>query len=240
MNKPPVNKDVAKFLQKVANLPPQKNPLSSSENTAFVNRLIFALDATASRQPTWDRACHIQADMFQATQGLSQLQLQLCYYRGYNDFFSSDWVNQQQLSGHMQSVQCLGGYTQIERLLKHCLTQIKQKKGIKGVVFIGDCIEENIETLCNLAGQLSLHGVPLFIFHEGDDKEAALAFQHMATMTAGAYCPFNQQSPEQLKLLLEAITVYAAGGAKALQAFSRRYQHASIKKLVSQLKLPPA
>jgi hypothetical protein len=27
-------------------------------------RLIFALDATASRQPTWDTACELQADMF--------------------------------------------------------------------------------------------------------------------------------------------------------------------------------
>jgi hypothetical protein len=31
-------------------------------------RLIFALDATASREPTWDRASHLQAEMFKETE----------------------------------------------------------------------------------------------------------------------------------------------------------------------------
>ncbi|HEV7994737.1 MAG TPA: VWA domain-containing protein, partial [Stellaceae bacterium] len=45
-------------------------------------RLIFALDATASREPTWDRACRIQGEMFEATAALGGLEIQLVFYRG--------------------------------------------------------------------------------------------------------------------------------------------------------------
>src|SRR3546814_9870581 len=33
-------------------------------------RLIFAMDATASREPTWDRACRLQGEMFKETAAL--------------------------------------------------------------------------------------------------------------------------------------------------------------------------
>src|SRR6516165_9316393 len=45
-------------------------------------RLIFALDATASRQPTWDTACQLQAEMFREVSGIGPLDVQLVYYRG--------------------------------------------------------------------------------------------------------------------------------------------------------------
>src|SRR5262249_59366609 len=44
-------------------------------------RLIFALDATMSRQPTWDTACRLQADMFleaQAIGGIDEPVLSFC------------------------------------------------------------------------------------------------------------------------------------------------------------------
>jgi hypothetical protein len=45
-------------------------------------RLIFALNATMSRQPTWDQACHLQAEMFREAAAVGGLDLQLAYYRG--------------------------------------------------------------------------------------------------------------------------------------------------------------
>jgi hypothetical protein len=45
-------------------------------------RVIFAIDATASRQPTWDMAAKLTAEMFRATARSGGLQLQLIYYRG--------------------------------------------------------------------------------------------------------------------------------------------------------------
>jgi hypothetical protein len=45
-------------------------------------RLIFALDATMSRQPMWDSACRLQADMFREAAAIGGLDVQLVYYRG--------------------------------------------------------------------------------------------------------------------------------------------------------------
>ena len=55
-------------------------------------RLIFAIDATASRQPTWDNACQLQGEMFRATASIATLAVQLCYYRGFNEFYASRWL----------------------------------------------------------------------------------------------------------------------------------------------------
>ena len=69
---------VADFLSKVAAIP-------NRASTGRRGRLIFALDATVSRQPTWDQACHIQAEMFQETEALGGLDVQLVYYRGFRE-----------------------------------------------------------------------------------------------------------------------------------------------------------
>src|SRR3984893_6425695 len=57
-------------------------------------RLIFALDATMSRQPTWDAACRLQADMFREAAAAGGLDVQLVYYRGLRECRASVWVAQ--------------------------------------------------------------------------------------------------------------------------------------------------
>ncbi|MBM3512010.1 MAG: VWA domain-containing protein, partial [Alphaproteobacteria bacterium] len=54
--------EVDAFLKKVA----QTVPVAAGGR----GRLMFALDATASREPTWDRACQIQGQMFAETAAL--------------------------------------------------------------------------------------------------------------------------------------------------------------------------
>lgn len=49
-------------------------------------RLIFAIDATASRQPSWDRACQLQGEMFLAVRDVGGLAVSLAYYRGFQEF----------------------------------------------------------------------------------------------------------------------------------------------------------
>src|SRR5208282_958964 len=97
--------DVDAFLRQVAAAPV---PARSA-----VGRLIFALDATASREPTWDRACHIQGEMFEATVGLGGLEIQLVFYRGFTECKASRWVTSAaELHRIMRSVHCVGGETQ--------------------------------------------------------------------------------------------------------------------------------
>ena len=90
------------------------------------------------------------------------------------------------------------------------------------LVFVGDAMEESVDELFGLAGELGLLGVPVFLFHEGGDPVAARAFKEIARVTRGAYCPFDGASAEQLRALLGAVAAYAAGGRRALADYGKR------------------
>jgi len=198
-------------------------------------RLIFAMDATASREPTWDRACQIQGEMFEATAALGGLEIQLAYYRGFGQFRHSKWLaDSTSLVNHMTGVRCLGGLTQIRKVLRHAIKETGRQK-VDAVVFVGDYVEEDVDEICHHAGELGLLGVPVFVFHEGGEPHAASAFRQIARLTNGAYCPFDAASARQLKELLSAVAVYAAGGRRALEDYSKR-TGGSVPLLVSQVK----
>lgn len=195
--------------------------LSKSKQLATPNdsvgRLLFAMDATASRENSWDMACQIQADMFMSTQMMGSLEISLCYFHGYNEFKHFSWTpHAKKLRDQMLQVRCLAGQTQIKRTLDHAITIGSQQK-IKAVVYIGDCCEESIDHVAVSAGKLGVMGIPVFIFHEGHDPQAKSAFQHIAQLTHGAYCAFDENSVAQLKDLLCAVAAYAVGGLSALK-----------------------
>lgn len=198
-------------------------------------RLMFALDATASRERSWDRACRIQGEMFEATAALGGLDVKLVYYRGFNECKASRWLaNAADLHRVMRAVSCLGGETQIERVLAHAIAE-NQKQRLGALVFVGDAMEENVDRLCQLAGELGLKGVPIFLFHEGDDPNAARAFQQMAKLSRGAYLRFDLGSADRLKDLLGAVAVYAAGGYRALADYSEK-KGGEVLRLTAQLR----
>jgi hypothetical protein len=185
-------------------------------------RLIFGLDATASREPTWDVAMQIQAEMFNETAALGGLDIQLAFYRGFGEFVAGPWDSRApDMLARMSAVFCLAGQTQIAKLLAHVRTEAQRGK-INALVFVGDCVEEDVDRLGVLAGELGLLGVRAFLFHEGADAAARQTFEHIARLTGGACCPFDRASASQLKDLLSAVAVYAAGGRRALADFSRR------------------
>lgn len=218
--------DVQAFLGKVAALP---------KGAAGDARLVFALDATASRQFTWDQASRLQKDMFISTQSMGGLHLQLCYFQGLAGFYHSAWQTDPEfLLSEMSKIRCEAGLTQIQRLLKHVIAENSRQK-IKGVIYIGDAMEENIDQLCHLAGQLGLLNVPLFMFQEHSDPVARETFEQMARLSGGAFCQFDSSSADQLRDLLKAVAMYATGGRPALEQFSK-ISHHSVKLLGQQLK----
>lgn len=220
--------DVAAFLAKVAAMP-------KVAKVGEKGRLIFALDATASREPTWDRACQIQGEMFTVTASLGGLEVQMAYYRGFGEFQAGRWAaDAKALIGEMTGVQCLAGRTQIGRVLRHAVVETKRKR-VGAVVFVGDALEEDVDALAVAAGELGLLGVPVFMFHEGGDSTVARGFRHIATLSKGAYCAFDLNSADMLKELLAAVAVYAAGGHKALADYSKR-AGPGVRLLTSQLK----
>ena len=207
------NAKVDAFLRKVAAMPAVR-PASGR------GKLIFAMDATASREPSWDHACKLQGEMFEATAALGGLDVQLVFYRGFNECKASKWLSTAPaLHGAMRAVFCSGGETQVARVLRHALKAAESQK-IGALVFVGDAMEESLDEICALAGQLGLRGVPVFLFHEGHDAVAERAFKDIARLSHGAYCHFDANSAGELRALLGAVAAYAAGGYRALASYS--------------------
>ncbi|WP_425607305.1 VWA domain-containing protein [Roseibium sediminicola] len=205
--------DVAAFLQKARETPP--DPGRSG-------RLVFALDATMSRQPTWDQACHIQAEMFREAGQISGLEIKLVYFRGFGECRASRWFKDgQELAAVMSRISCQGGRTQIGKVLTAALKAASDDK-IAALVYVGDCMEENVDVLCDKAGQLGMLGVPVFLFQEGRDGVAERAFREIARLTNGAFCRFDAGAAQQLADLLKAVAVFASGGRPALQQLERQ------------------
>ena len=217
--------EVDAFISKVRRAPPASGGRG---------RLIFGLDATASRERTWDRACHIQSSMFHETASLGGLSMQLTYYRGFREISASAWTNDSaELLRQMTAVRCLGGRTQIARLLRHAGRETRKRK-VGAMVFVGDCIEDDVDEICHVAGKLGLVGLPVFVFHEIGDPSARQVFQQVAQLSGGAYCQFDEASAARLSELLRAVAIYAAGGRAALEDFRRR-EPGAVRLLTSQL-----
>ncbi len=219
--------DIKAFLDSVAQTPVRRG--------GGRGRLIFALDATMSRQPTWDRACRIQGEMFSETAALGGLDVQLVYYRGFGECRASRWVGDPKaLLGLMTSVSCRAGHTQIGKILGHAIKETRKRK-VDALVFIGDALEEQIDALGQKAGELGVLGVPVFAFQEGRDPVVRAAFEEVARLSGGAYSPFDSSSPDQLRDLLSAVAVYAAGGRQALLDFAHARGGEPVRLLTTQV-----
>ena len=213
----------------------QVRALGPSSALGGRGRLIFALDATMSRQPTWDSACTLQADMFREASGIGGLDIQLVYFRGLNECRASGWVAQsQRLAELMSRIDCRGGQTQISKVLSHARQEHASEK-VQALVFVGDAMEEPLDALCQTAGELGLLGIPVFMFQEGNDAIAESAYREIARLSRGAYCHFDAGSAHQLGELLRAVAAYAAGGIKALRELSAKHSSGA-QKLLAQLK----
>lgn len=207
---------IQQYLAKLAPAATQK----AAGYRAGRGRLIFALDATASREPTWDHACRLQGDMFESAAAFGGLDIQLVFYRGYGECKASRWFTTTgELHRAMRQVHCVAGETQIERVLNHTLHEAESAK-VGALVLVGDAMEEKADRLCRLAGDLGRLGTPIFLFHEGLDPIALSVFRQMAALSGGAYLPFDLDSIARLKGLLAAVAVYAAGGYQALASYS--------------------
>jgi hypothetical protein len=193
------------------------------------------MDATMSRQPTWDMALELQREMFQAVKDVGGLDVQLVYFRGADECRASRWVaDADALARLMSQVSCRGGYTQLRRILVHARLET-ERKPVAALVYVGDCMEESIDEVCGRAGELALHGVPAFLFQEGDDPTARRAFQEIARLTRGAHCRFDRGSATELRALLGAVAVYASGGRRALERITSGRQAEAARRLLAAM-----
>jgi hypothetical protein len=206
-------RDIDAFLKRAAKLP----TIAQTKG-----RLIFAIDATMSRQPTWNRATQIQSDMFDVAHSIGGLAVQLVFFRGAGEFHASEWTaSANVLADRMRDVTCRSGFTQLRRVLAHAAEEARHTK-VGALVYVGDCFEEDHDSVVAEAANLALLGVPAFMFHEGDDPRAAAAFRDVARLTKGVYARFDSGAAKQLRELLMAAAIYATGGAVALREHAKK------------------
>jgi hypothetical protein len=238
----------------MANLPAQ----TSKRVTAFLEkvrtasraRLIFALDATASRQPTWDLACQLQSDMFDEVAKIGGLEIQLVYYRGVECKSSAWMLDAVESARAMRKIECEGGKTQIGKVFAHVRTEHAREK-VAAVIFVGDAVEELPSELYATAAGLGTPPPPLFMFQEGDvlampldqhgmplasidapPQKVEQVFREIARLTNGAYARFNAGAARELAELLRAVAAFATGGLTALADL----RSDSARKLLGQMK----
>jgi hypothetical protein len=220
----PIKSELDTFLQEVEQL--------ASGGSGTRGRLIFALDATHSRQPTWDTACKLQAGMFREAAAAGGLDLQLVYYRGLDECRASKWISDPvRLGKIMSTIVCRAGETQIERILDHAIKET-QMLSVSALIFVGDAFEEEADTVIPIAGELGRVGVRAFMFQEGNDLIVERVFREIASVTKGAYCRFDQGSAKQLGELLKAVAVFVTGGIAALETS----RDAGAVRLLSQMR----
>ena len=205
--------EIAAFLRQA------RGAMSAPGNAS--GRLVLALDATMSRQPTWDLACELQGQMFDAAGSAESLSVQLVYFRGLGECRASRFVRDTRaLKSLMTQIDCRGGHTQIGKVLSHALRETARQK-VAALVYIGDAMEENVDDLAARAGELGLRGVPVFMFQEGAEPGAETAFREIARLSRGAWFRFDRNAAANLAKLLSSIAVFATGGLKALEARGR-------------------
>jgi hypothetical protein len=223
----PAKSQLDSFLEEV-------KELASGGGGGGRGRIVFALDATMSRDETWDHAAKLQADMFREV-GSTGLEVQLVYFRGTGDCAecrASRWTTDTRyLTKLMTGISCRTGHTQLRKVLAHARKETELLK-VGALIFVGDALEESPDEVIPEAHELGRLSVPAFMFQEGDDRDVEKTFREIARVTHGAYCRFDPGAARQLGELLKAVAAFVTGGLAALET----RKDAGAIKLLGQLR----
>lgn len=177
-------------------------------------RLVFAFDATASREPAWDTAREVTDALFTALPG--ELDVALAVHGGgqvhtFTDFSPDVHLFRDQAA----SVRCQAGSTALVSLME----KVRMHAGVKVLLYIGDCFEEVPSAALEQADALRLRGVRTILFHDAStgDPTARAVFEEIARRTGGVCLDFHDSNPADLRDILEAVAVLAYGGIKLLE-----------------------
>ncbi len=227
------------FLEKVKQSKAVQKPVKKDQLTQRltpgVPRLLFTLDATASREGAWNVARKITQSMFEQLPG--ELEVSLGWHGGgYLQEITPFSANSRGFLDKLNAVTCHAGQTALNELLQEAV----QIPRVKAMVYIGDAYEEYEEDAYALAEQLKIKGVKLFMFHDrssaryGYDVDSArVVFGKLVDICGGCLLDFNEDAPQSSKDLLNAIAVYAVGGVKALE--KQHYQLPGARLLLDEL-----
>jgi hypothetical protein len=176
--------------------------------------------------------------MFREAAPIGRLSVQLAYYRDADECRTSKWFDSgEQLAQIMNKIDCRAGATQIGRILRHAINK-NSEAPVQALIFIGDAMEEELDPLASLAGELGRVGTPIFLFQEGRDPAVRKAFRLLALKSGGEYFEFDPAKPRavaQLSGQLNAIARLAVGYAAARPQLNASQLNAS-QQLISAKK----
>jgi hypothetical protein len=178
-------------------------------------RLVFAVDATASREPAWSAARQVTDALVKTLPGA--LDVALAVHGGSRvHTFTAFTSDANTLRDRAAGVTCQAGVT---RLLPILAASLKQQR-VQVVIYIGDVFEEGVIHGRRLADAMGAQGTKLIVLHDTADptsRRDADVFWDLANRTGGCVLPFDASAPSRLRDLLSAVAVYAVGGEKLLR-----------------------
>lgn len=176
-------------------------------------RIGFIIDATASREATWEAAQWVQGKMFFAVRKQGALWLRLIHFGG-NEMTDFGWTGSPRaIAKHMAGVRCASGYTQLLPALALFAGEAQETKA-SAIILIGDCFEEDAGEAEALAHALKAAGIKVFAFLEGDDCTAQGVFRRLAEITGGKFARLGDDLA--LHNLCQGVALLMAGGKQAL------------------------
>lgn len=188
-------------------------------------RIVFAVDATMSRQTFWTEAKTLQEEMFFQIQRCgSRVSTQLASYSGdtYNrDIDVSPWYSEPgKLCDRMDEVRCVAGGTQIAKVFEHAVRECTAHK-VDALILVVDSCEEAEHDLLPLAYEVGKRNIQFFLF---DDKqrttcrqgETERVFKSIVDAAQGYYAPFDDTSPDVIRDYLRTVTAAATRNKRAM------------------------
>lgn len=232
---PPANRHLALLAEmgiRPAPPPLVKTKAALLQSAAPRARLVFALDATGSRQVTWETCAVPLTDALLTALPGHQLDVALAWYGGGRVTFTGFTSHLGTLRDRAAGVRPKAGRTQFLEILTRC---VLQTEGVKVVCLVADTFEESPPLALKLADALKARGTRLLILHDSASQTfgGAEIFAQMAERTGGAVLPFDASALPRMKDLVGAIGVLAVGGTPMLEA--RQETMPAAKLLLSHL-----
>lgn len=174
-------------------------------------KLIFAMDATASRSASWAMAMELQSEML-AMAGTEGLAVAIGYFNnshcGVTPYY---FPNATLATTYMRTIQMLSCYTKIAPLLQAFESHARNPNGARVAIFVGDAFEDDVKAALAEAAKLKGYGFRVFMLLEGSNSSAEHSFRAISEATGGVFARFDAGAKPQLRELMQSIAAYTAG-----------------------------
>jgi hypothetical protein len=196
-----------------------------SDNNA---RIILALAAEADDKLMWDRLTDIQAGMF----AVGPVEIKFAYFgrEGASQVrpcITTNWItdpdDMREIMDRGRAGCVCGCYIDVADILEQAVREA-QRAPVQAVLIVGDHFRKSDHAVA-LAKELRKTGTRVFLIERSrSSSHLDPAVKALAEGTGGAYLQFNpavERVAERLPGMLEAVSHFAIGGTRALEALAQ-------------------